>query len=215
MFLFRPPVLAALILILAGCARHRESVAVAPAPAPVVALETPLPVSPINRGLSHAATLWHLRVAVNVAALACRGGPEMQIIADYNALLRARKAELAAAQTALAAEFRARGGDWQDRYDDAMTRLYNFFSQAQAREAFCAGAAEVLAQTRTLAAPQLAAFADTALPLLDAPFARMQTPRAVPATVIAAVAAAPVYAVAAAPPPAAPRLAVNVAALGE
>ena len=221
MFLFRPPVLAALILILAGCARHHEPIAIVAEPAPVVALAPPAPppVSAINRGLSPAATVWHLRVALNVAALACRGGPELQIIADYNALLRNQKTTLGAAQDALTAEFKRRGGDWQDAQDDAMTRLYNFFSQAQARDAFCAVAADVLAQTRTLTEAELGGFAKANLQTLDAPFARMMQPRPAPATVLAAAAAAPVYAVASAPAPAyapaTPRLNVNVTALGE
>ena len=218
MFLFRPPVLAALILILAGCARHHTPVAIQPAPAPVVALALPPPpVSAINRNLSPAATVWHLRVALNVAALACRGGPEMQIIADYNALLRSQKATLAAAQASLAAEFKRRGGDWQDAQDDAMTRLYNFFSQAQARDAFCAAAADVLARTRTLGEPELGGFAQASLKTLDAPFAQMGQPRPAAATMLVAAASAPVYAVASAPAytPPTPRLSVNVAALGE
>ena len=202
MFLLRPPVLAALVLILAGCARHREPLALAPTPAPAVALAPP-PVSAINRDLSPAATLWHLRVALNVAALACRGGAELQIIADYNALLRAQTVPLAAAQTALAAEYKRRGGDWQDAQDDAMTRLYNFFSQAQARDAFCAAASDVLARTRTLAEPDVGGFAQASLLVLDAPFARIAEPRP-----------APVYAVASAPARK-PRLGINIAALGE
>ena len=213
----RLPALAALGLVLAGCARHRDPIAVVSAPAPVVALApaAPPPVSPINRELSQPARVWHLRVALNVAALACRGGAELQIIADYNALLRTRKAELAAVEAALAAEFKARGGDWQDAYDDAMTRLYNFFSQAQARDPFCAAAADVLVRTRTLATPELTTLAGDALPILDAPFAAMAAPRHAPATVIAATTAAPVLAVASSPPAGAPRVAVNVAALGE
>lgn len=216
MFFLRPPVLAALVLIVAGCARHREPVALEPAPAPVVTLaaEAPPAVSPINRDLSLAATVWHLRVALNVAALACRGGAELQIIADYNALLRTQKVSLAAAQTALAAEYKRRGGDWQDAQDDAMTRLYNFFSQAQARDAFCTAAADVLAHTRTLAEPDMGGFAQASLLILDASFARMAAPRPAPATMLVAAASAPVYAVASAPAPT-PRLGINVAALGE
>ena len=216
MFSPRLPALAALILLATGCARHREVAILAPTPAPPIAYEIPAPppVSPINRGLSRAAQVWHLRVALNVAALACRGGPELQIIADYNGMIRSRTVELAAVQTALSAEFKARGGDWQDAYDDAMTRLYNFFSQAQARDEFCATAAGVLAEVRTLPAG-LDAFADAKLPLLDAPFARMTQPRYVPASVVAVAASAPVYAVAAPRPAAAPRLGVNVATLGE
>lgn len=218
MYLPRLPVFAALVLILAGCARHHETIAIEPTPAPVVAYQpAPPPVSAINRDLSPAATVWHLRVALNVAALACRGGAEMQIIADYNALLRTQKGPLAAAQAAFTAEYKARGGDWQDAYDDSMTRLYNFFSQAQARDAFCAAAADVLARARALPDTELGGFAQTGLTTLDAPFARaFNPPASLPAPVIAAAAtvqAAPAYQPAT--PAQAPRLGINVAALGE
>ena len=220
MSLFRPPVIVALLLILAGCARHREPVAVVAAPAPPLAVAPP-PVSPINRSLSPAATVWHLRVALNVAALACRGEAEAQIVADYNGLLRGRASELGTVQRTLSAEFKARGGDWQDSYDDAMTRLYNFFSQAQVRDDFCRTAAGVLAEARTLPAAELPAFADAKLPLLDAPFARMMQPAVpavpapAPATVLAVAARAPVTAAAVAPRTVAPRLSIDVAQLGE
>lgn len=207
MSLLRMPVLAALVLILAGCSifGHKKAVVLEPEPAPMVALAPPPPpmISPINRNLSPAAALWHFRVALNVAALACRGGPELQIIADYNAMLAAQKPQLAAAQIALAAEYRARGGDWQDAYDDAMTRLYNFFSQAQARDAFCATSAQVLSEVRTLPAGTFGAYATRTLAVLDEPFARM-----IEAQPVIALAARPV---AAAPRP--PRLTVDTSGL--
>ncbi len=214
----RLPVAVGFVLIFAGCARHREPIVIQPAPAPVVAYTpAPVQVSPINRDLTPAATLWHFRVALNVAALACRGTTEATIIAGYNAMLATQRVSLAAAQTALAAEYKARGGDWQDSYDDSMTRLYNFFSQAQARERFCAAAAPILADAEAMPAGTIGALAETRLAALDAPFV---TP--FDARPVIAVAAAPSQTVAprrvlaAQPVPAAtPWLKVNVAALGE
>jgi hypothetical protein len=172
-------VVAALVAV-AACASKPKIVAQAPSPpAPIVPIYVAPPVSPINRGLSTAGTVWHMRAALNVAALACRGAQEGAIIQRYNAMLTAHKATLAGAQTTLSAEFKARGGDWQDRYDDTMTRLYNFFSQAQARDAFCTAAAATLAETETLAPGELQAFAAAVLPTLDAPFAEMLAPRPV------------------------------------
>lgn len=199
MYLPRLPVFVALALILAGCSHRPEPIAIQPAPAPVVALAPPPPpqVSPINRGLSPAATLWHFRVALNVAALACRGPGEATIIAGYNAMLRGRTTLLASAQKALSDEYRARGGDWQDAYDDAMTRLYNFFSQAQARDAFCAAAERTLADMPTVAPEATGAFAAAQLQLLDAPFAAA-LPR--PIMTLAAAPAVPAPAMAARAP---------------
>jgi hypothetical protein len=193
MLLPRLPVFVALALILAGCS-HREPIAVQPEPAPVVALAPPPPppVSPINRGLSQAATLWHFRVALNVAALACRGPAEATIVAGYNAMLRDRSVAMKVANSALTQEFRARGGNWQDAYDDAMTRLYNFFSQAQARDAFCEAAGQTLATLPAVAPEAIGTFAEAQLKLLDAPFALAAAPRQMMA--MAAIPATPSYA---------------------
>ena len=236
------------VLALAACAHRPAPPVVAVAPPPVAA---PLPAMPAggypgmaipavladgsyptpNRNLSQAAAVWHLRSALNVAALACRGPQEAQLIAGYNALLAAHKAELATAETALAAEYRASGGtDWRDRYDDSMTRLYNFFSQSFVRDAFCQAAGQVLADATT--APHLADLAPTRLSSLDRPFteffreydrwrqARMEPgapTQAVPAVVIALAAspAAPPRDVAPAAPAvrAAPHLVLDLSAL--
>ncbi|UVO52525.1 hypothetical protein M0208_13085 [Sphingomonas sp. SUN019] len=182
----RPPVWAALVLILAGCA-SRPEVAVTPPTmyVPAQVAEMPKGASPgmriparladgsyatPNRVLTPAATVWHLRAALNVAALACRGVQETTTVAQYNALLQTQKAALKDAEANLSAEYRASGGDWQDRYDDSMTRLYNYFSQSFARDAFCANAAAVLADSATVAPTALPTFAATRLPMLDRPF---------------------------------------------
>ena len=76
----------------------------------------------------------------------------------------------AQAQATLAAEYRATGGDWQAREDDAMTRLYNYFSQDFARDAFCARAGQVLGQADGIAPASFETFAGEQLPALDRPF---------------------------------------------
>lgn len=182
----------AAIAAVTACATRPKELAVVtppPEPAPVPVYVTP-PITPINRGLSPAATVWHMRVALNVAALACRGTQEAMIVQRYNALLSAHKPTLASAQAQLSEQYRVGGGDWQDRYDDAMTRLYNFFSQAQARDAFCTAAAATLTEAERLAPGELPAFAAAVLPTLDAPFAAMLAPR--PMIALSAPAAAPI-----------------------
>lgn len=175
---------------LAGCAAKPEAVAIAvpdfvpPAPAPMPLPPqgaTPGMMIPAaladgsyptpNRGLSAAGTVWHLRAALNVAALGCSGGAQNAMIAQYNALLTSEKAPLAAAQKALIAEFRAGGAaDGAAAYDAAMTTLYNFFAQPPAKAGFCAAAADVLSRSATVTPATMNAFAATALPQLDAPF---------------------------------------------
>jgi hypothetical protein len=173
--------------LLAGCASKPAVVAVVP---PTIMVPVPAPAMPKgaspnmvipvafpdgsyatpNRNLTTAAKVWHLRAALNVAALACRGPQEAVIVAGYNAMLSAQKPVLAKAEATYASEWKSGGGDWQDRYDDAMTRLYNFFSQSPSRDAFCAAAGTVLAQSAGVSAEAMPAFAAQNLPALEQPF---------------------------------------------
>ncbi|MET4896882.1 hypothetical protein RN629_06845 [Sphingomonadaceae bacterium jetA1] len=176
-------------LSLAGCTA-RETAKVAPppvmVPAPQVA-RAPLPPGATpgmripallpdgnyatpNRALTSAATIWHLRSALNVAALACRGADEGLIVTRYNTMLTTQKTALAAAEKRYSAEYQAQGGDWRDRYDDAMTRLYNFFSITPARKGFCAAADQVLADISAAPAQGFETVAAQRLDQLDAPF---------------------------------------------
>lgn len=124
-----------------------------------------------NVGLSAAGRVWHLRAALNVAVLACHGPDQAVMVSEYNALLTARKAELAVAQTALQQEYRAsRGTQWEDAFDDQMTRLYNFFAQDFAHRGFCGAARDALGSITSVPVSGLAAFAAQRLPLLEAPF---------------------------------------------
>ena len=178
----------ALLSTLSACAGRVPEVAVAPPP-PLVVETPPTPALPAgaspgmavpamladggfptpNRALTPAATMWHLRAGLNVAALACRSD-EATTVARYNAFLSAHRAELAAAEATYAAEFRAAGGDWRDRYDDAMTRLYNYYATPPAHAAFCGVAAGLLADATASPGQGLAAFAAERLPVLDRPF---------------------------------------------
>lgn len=179
---------AALALALASCAKHKEEVASAPPPPAPVA--QPMPRPPMNaatglalpqpavdgsfatpnRGLSSVATTWHLRAALNVAVLQCaHAGDPMET--QYNAFLKTHKAALARAHDALKAEYRkAHGSNWQDRFDDEQTRLYNFYAQPPARAAFCRTAAPLIASAATTPVGGLDTFAAPALASLDKPF---------------------------------------------
>jgi len=175
-------------LLASGCAtRPVTSVSVAPPPV-VVAARPTLPAGvperltvpvrdvdgryrTINFALTPDQMVWHVRSALNVAVLACRGPGETVIAADYNALLRAQKAGLAAAYARVQAGFRSGGGkDWQTAQDAQSTRVYNFFALPPAKPGFCAAATQVLTESRTVTPDGFAAFAATALVRLEQPF---------------------------------------------
>lgn len=167
--------------LLAGCAHHR-----APSPAPVSApAEEPRPPAgsapgqtlpepgadgryqTINSGLGNEEALWHVRSALNVAALSCAGRPGGGgIVQHYNALLTQRKAVLSTAYTAETARFGSGGQGGLDRH---MTQLYNFFAQPPAQGAFCAAAARVADRAAATPPAGLPQFAPQALAELEAP----------------------------------------------
>lgn len=129
-----------------------------------------------NAGIGTEEAAWHLRVALNVAALGCRDAAEAQTVAGYNALLADRKAALATAAAASEAAFRARYGEaWRAAHDDAMTRLYNFWAQPPVQAAFCTEARAVLAEQAMVEPSSFAAWTAASLERLEAPFIAFYT----------------------------------------
>lgn len=180
---FGPKIVAVLMTAtaLGGCASRRAEIASLPPPAPVPLAPMPQPPAgayagmtiPVrladgsyptpNDNLDSASTVWHLRVALNVAALGCRGAEGQAVTAGYNAMLTRAKVELARANLAT---IKTEGG--QADYDEAMTRLYNYFAQPGAKTGFCAAAATVTGQLAGAASLDQAA--GPALAALDRPF---------------------------------------------
>jgi hypothetical protein len=124
-----------------------------------------------NSKLTRDETSWHVRAALNVAALGCRDAAEARTVAAYNRLLRQHREALAAADAGVKGAYRARyGAGWEAEHDRQMTRVYNFFAQPTAHDGFCSAAQDVLARLDVLAPEGFAEFAAEALPQLEAPF---------------------------------------------
>ena len=173
---------AALSVLLAGCGRTPPVEIAAPAPLPVQAAPRPVPPAGAvadmtiparladggyatpNRDLSNAAAAWHLRAALNVAALGCANDA---LVPGYNALIKSYGAQFAASHRTLAAEY----GD-QARFDSAMTRLYNYFALPPVAPAFCQASAQVLGEIQAAPPADLTDYAAPALARIDAPFQR-------------------------------------------
>ncbi|WP_188053132.1 hypothetical protein [Sphingosinithalassobacter sp. CS137] len=172
--MLRPPLLYALaaVALLSGCAPR----AAAPEPAAALPPTPPAPPQPPpggmadqpplptpNRGLSPAATLWHLRAGLNVAALQCTQADG--IVPAYNRLLSVHSRALARAHEAVVDEHAN-----QLAYDRAMTGLYNYFAQPTGRDGFCGTAEEIAVAAAATDTAALPGFAATALADLDRSF---------------------------------------------
>ncbi len=116
-----------------------------------------------NAGLSAAGTLWHLRGTLNVAALKCRGDAPGR----YNAMLKVHARAFAQAQSRLQREYRRDGGDWQDRFDDRQTQLYNYVAHPRGEIAFCTAARPILAEIAGIERRDLTRYAVRSLATLD------------------------------------------------
>ncbi len=165
------------VVLLSGCASN---------PVKPVAVRPPLPTPPtaaasrpaatINAKLSGNEAVWHMRSALNVAALSCRTKKAYSVAPAYNRMLTRHKAVLAAANTAEVAPFRARyGAKWAGPYDTHATRLYNFFAMPAGQAQFCITAAQVLAKTNAITPDALVDYAPKALAQLEAPFLTRQS----------------------------------------
>lgn len=127
------------------------------------------PVAPINRDLSAAESLWHVRAGLNVAALSCRD--TKAIAPAYNQMLSVHHAALAAAAKADQARF-GTGTDAAKHFDRHQTQLYNYFANPVAQRQFCASATSLLSRINAMPSTQLAAAAPRSLAELEAPFRR-------------------------------------------
>jgi hypothetical protein len=177
--------LAGLALSMAGCATP-------PVKPPVIVTTLPPPPPPMPAGgyigmkippklpnggygtpninNTDSAAVWHLRNALNVAALGCdRAGGG--IVESYNAWITTHAAVLDRYLQTYLHEWQAPGwADWQRVYDDNQTRIYNFYSQPAMRTALCAVARTEIAQVGQVADADLPTFARAALLRLDRPF---------------------------------------------
>ncbi len=157
------------LLIVGGCA----STPVAERPAPDAGAQPTL--APINRDLSDIETLWHLRAALNVAALSCASRSGDAVVRDYNSLLSQRKSQLMAAYQAKVAAYKSKaGGGWQRALDNHMTQLYNHFAWPPAQAEFCRVSAEVVKGALAQPPDALTGYAALSLPRIDAPILATQ-----------------------------------------
>ena len=123
------------------------------------------------KSLTPLEALWHVRAALNVAALGCRDADEARTVASYNTLIRHQQDAFAAANDAVSTHYKVQyGARWETVREHDMTKLYNFFAQPAAAREFCETAKAALADISTVDSGDLTRFAVAVLPELEAPF---------------------------------------------
>lgn len=125
----------------------------------------------VNNNITDAQRLWNLRSGLNVAALNCLRAEHATLVDNYKTMLNAHKRELASTNTALQKEYRNRyGASYRDQQDSYMTQVYNYFALPPALSDFCDVSLQVSNEVTQVPAGQLGAYAQTALPRMEAVF---------------------------------------------
>ncbi|NRD89102.1 hypothetical protein C8024_06035 [Sphingopyxis sp. BSNA05] len=125
----------------------------------------------INRDLGPLETLWHVRAALNVAALSCTGPLYDRLVDDYNAFIKNNSASLRNANNAIIRKFqRDVGSGYKTEHDRHQTQLYNYWSFSPLRRPFCDQAVQISQRAIVTKSADLNLFAEQALPELEKPF---------------------------------------------
>lgn len=176
------------LTVIAACSTPKPPPVVPTLPPPVVITVRPLPpmgavegmsiptkgddgkyLTP-NRGVTASTALWHVRMALNVAALSCHDRADLAR-SQYNRMLHVHGEVLTAANKAVDRNYLyAYGGTGINQRERLNTVVYNFFSLPPVTKSFCPVAIEVGAKMLSMPSSALLAYAPEALAQLEKPF---------------------------------------------
>lgn len=190
MNLQRKIILSALLVTVAACAPKTPPPPPPPPPAPVVA--TPYrPVPPgsasltqilparaldgsfttANSNLTGDRAFWHMKIALNVAAIGCRGPEETTLVAAYNQIIKNHTRTIQSTEKSVIAQLnkdlKMKGNVARDKLS---TQLFNYFAQPPAQRAFCVKANEVAQIVAATETKNLVPESPAHLAALDKPF---------------------------------------------
>lgn len=129
-----------------------------------------------NQQLSGHDAFWNLRIALNVAAIGCRGPKSLELVSDYNRII-ARHGNLIRESermviARLGRETRSNGVGARDR---TSTRLFNYFAQPPAQQGFCMAAGPIARRLAEMDSSAAIAATPDLLRKIDAPFVDFYT----------------------------------------
>jgi len=127
-----------------------------------------------NRFLTPDENIWHLRSAINVAALNCQGPVWDQIAVEYNRFIITHKTRLSQVGKAIDRVYVSRfpGQNGLRVRDTKMTDLYNYFALPPVKTEFCDAALRRVTEGNAVPSATLTDFSLGALAELDGVFIR-------------------------------------------
>lgn len=191
MNLSRKIIVAGLLASVAACAPKPVAPPPPPPPPPVAIVIPPRPLPPGNaavtqilpaRGMDGRFTtansnvtgdraFWQMKIALNVAAIGCRGPEEATLVSAYNNIIKTHGKAIRSTEknviAQLGKEMRTNGTAARDKLS---TQLFNYFAQPPAQRSFCPRANEIAQLVSSTPSTQVVADAPAHLARLDQPF---------------------------------------------
>ena len=191
MKLSRKIIMAGLLASVAACAPKPPPPPPPPPPEPIVIIVPPRPLPPgnaaltqilpqraldgsfitANSNISGDRAFWQMKIALNVAAIGCRGQEEATLVSAYNNIIKAHAKVIKSTEktiiTQLGKETGTNGTTARDRLS---TQLFNYFAQPPAQRQFCPRATEIAQIVSTTPTAQVVEQAPAHLAQLDQPF---------------------------------------------
>lgn len=162
-----------------------------PPPKPVVVVIPPRPLPPgnasltqilpgrgidgrfvtANSSISGDRAFWQLKIALNVAAIGCRGTEEATLVSAYNNIIKAHAKVIKSTEKTVISDLgKANKTNGIKERDRLSTQLFNYFAQPPAQRAFCARANEVAQLVSATPTAQIIEQSPAHLARLDQPF---------------------------------------------
>ena len=193
MNLLRKIVVVGLLASIAGCTKPPPPPPPPPPPAPppVVIVIPPRPLPPGNAAVTQILpgraldgrfqtansnilgdrAFWQMKIALNVAAIGCRGAEEATLVSAYNTIIKTHSKTIKATEATVIRDLgKANKTNGIKERDRLSTQLFNYFAQPPAQREFCARANEVAQLVATTPSAQVVDLADENLAVLDRPF---------------------------------------------
>lgn len=124
-----------------------------------------------NSAVSGDRAFWQLKIALNVAAIGCRGTEEATLVSAYNNIIKTHAKVIKATEKTVIADLaKANKTNGIKERDRLSTQLFNYFAQPPAQRAFCTRANEVAQLISSTPSPQVVEQSPAQLARLDQPF---------------------------------------------